>query len=94
METEAARDFERVWLLRVQRPDLKILADFRRDNRAPFQPLFKQFNLLRGSLEIFGAELVAIDDAKFKASTLREPAPAAHYECAEKFSRSRYCRRL
>ena len=67
LEAEAARDLEGVWLLRGVRPDFKTLADFRRDNRAAFMPLFKNFNLLRRSLDLFGAELVAIDGSKFKA---------------------------
>jgi transposase len=68
LEAEAARNLEVVWLLRGLRPDFKTIADFRRDNRAAFQPLFKQFNLLCRSLDLFGAELVAIDGAKFKAA--------------------------
>ena len=54
--------------LRGLRPDFKTIADFRRDNRAAFKPLLRHFNLLCRSLDLFGAELVAIDGAKFKAS--------------------------
>jgi len=68
LEAEAARNLEVVWLLRGVRPDFKTIADFRRDNRAAFKPLFKNFNLLCRSMDLFGAELVAIDGAKFKAS--------------------------
>ena len=68
LEAEAARNLEVVWLLRGLRPDFKTLADFRRDNRAAFKPLLRHFNLLCRSLDLFGAELVAIDGAKFKAS--------------------------
>jgi hypothetical protein len=68
LEAEAARNLEVVWLLRGVRPDFKTIADFRKDNRAAFKPLFKDFNLLCRSLDLFGAELVAIDGAKFKAS--------------------------
>ena len=68
LEAEAARNLEGVWLLRGVRPDFKTIADFRKDNRAAFKPLFKNFNLLCRSLDLFGAELVAIDGAKFKAS--------------------------
>jgi transposase len=49
------------------RPDFKTIADFRKDNRAAFKPLFKHFNLLCRKLDLFGAELVAIDGSKFKA---------------------------
>jgi len=67
LEAEAARNLEIIWLLRGLRPDFKTIADFRRDNRAAFKPLFKNFNLLCRRLELFGAELVAIDGSKFKA---------------------------
>jgi transposase len=67
LEAEAARNLELIWLLRGLRPDFKTIADFRKDNRAAFKPLFKQFNLLCRKLGLFGAELVAIDGSKFKA---------------------------
>jgi transposase len=67
LEAEAARNLELIWLLRGLRPDFKTIADFRKDNRAAFKPLFKNFNLLCRRLGLFGAELVAIDGSKFKA---------------------------
>ena len=67
LEAEAARNLEVIWLLRRLRPDFKTIADFRKDNRAAFKPLFKHFNLLCRKLDLFGAELVAIDGSKFKA---------------------------
>src|SRR5256885_10130555 len=67
LEAEAVRNLELIWLLRGLRPDFKTIADFRKDNRNAFKPLFKQFNLLCRKLELFGAELVAIDGSKFKA---------------------------
>jgi transposase len=67
LEAETARNLELMWLLRGLGPDFKTIADFRKDNRAAFKPLFKQFNLLCRKLELFGAELVAIDGSKFKA---------------------------
>lgn len=67
LEAEAARNLELIWLLRSLRPDFKTIADFRKDNRAAFKPLFKQFNLLCRKMDLFGAELVAIDGSKFKA---------------------------
>lgn len=68
LEAEAGRNLELIWLLRGVKPDFKTIADFRKDNRAAFKPLFKQFNLLCRHLGLFGAELVAIDGSKFKAS--------------------------
>jgi transposase len=67
LEAEAGRNLELIWLLRGLRPDFKTIADFRKDNRAAFRPLFKQFNLLCRKLDLFGAELVAIDGCKFAA---------------------------
>lgn len=67
LEAEAARNLEVIWLLREVRPDFKTIANFRKDNRAAFKPLLKQFNLLCRRLELFGAELVALDGSKFKA---------------------------
>jgi transposase len=67
LEAEAGRNLELIWLLRGLRPDFKTIADFRRDNRACFAPLFQQFNLLCRRLDLFGAELVAIDGCKFAA---------------------------
>jgi transposase len=67
LEAEAGRNLELIWLLRGVKPDFKTIADFRKDNRAAFKPLFKNFNLLCRRMDLFGAELVAIDGSKFKA---------------------------
>jgi len=67
LAAEATRNLELIWLLRSLRPDFKTIADFRKDNRQAFKALFKNFNLLCRRLDLFGAELVAIDGAKFKA---------------------------
>jgi transposase len=75
LEAEAARNLEVIWLLRGLRPDFKTIADFRKDNRSAFKPLFQQFNLLCRRLDLFGAELVAIDGSKFKAGN----NPRRHY---------------
>jgi len=67
LEAEAKRNLELLWLLRSIAPDFKTIADFRKDNRPCFKGVLKQFNLLCRKLELFGAELVAIDGSKFKA---------------------------
>lgn len=67
LEAEATRNLELIWLLRGLRPDFKTIADFRKDNRAVFKGVFREFNLLCRKLELFGAELVAVDGSKFKA---------------------------
>src|SRR5256714_15176440 len=67
LEAESQRNLELMWLLRTIHPDFKTIADFRKDNRQWFKSVFKQFNLLCRKLDLFGAELVAIDGSKFKA---------------------------
>jgi len=67
LEAEAKRNVELMWLLRNIAPDFKTIADFRKDNRACFKGVLKQFNLVCRKLDLFGAELVAIDGSKFKA---------------------------
>jgi transposase len=67
LEAEATRNLEVIWLLGGLRPDFKTIADFRKDNRAAFQPLFRNFNLLCRRAGLFGAELMAIDGSRFKA---------------------------
>jgi transposase len=49
------------------RPDFKTIADFRKDNLKGLKGLFRQFVLLCKELDLFGAELIAIDGSKFKA---------------------------
>src|SRR5438552_18434041 len=79
LEAEAARNLEVVWLLRGVRPDFKTIADFRKDNKACFKGVLREFNLLCRQLELFGAELVAIDGAKFKAVN----SPKRHYSAEQ-----------
>jgi transposase len=67
LEAEASRNLEVIWLLKGLRPDFKTIADFRKDNRAAFKGVLRELNLVCRKLELFGAELVAIDGAKFKA---------------------------
>ena len=41
LEAEAGRNIEVIWLLRHLQPDFKTIADFRRDNRDAFRPVFR-----------------------------------------------------
>ena len=68
LEVETQRNLEVIWLMRWLQPDFKTLCDFRRDNGECFSRLFREFNLFCRTAGLFGAELVAIDGAKFKAS--------------------------
>jgi transposase len=67
LEAESHRNIEVIWLLRHLKPDFKTIADFRRDNRAAFRQVFRQFVLLCRQLDLFGRELVAVDGTRIKA---------------------------
>jgi transposase len=67
LERECQRNLEVMWLLGKLAPDFKTIADFRKDNAKAFKGVFRAFNLLCRELDLFGAELVAIDGTKLKA---------------------------
>lgn len=67
LELECSRNLELIWMLRTLKPDFKTIANFRKDNRSCFKRVLREFNLWCRKLELFGAELVAIDGSKFKA---------------------------
>src|ERR671938_2021525 len=67
LEAETCRNIEVIWLLRHLKPDFKTIADFRRDNRAAFKPVFREFVLLCRRLDLFGRELLALDGTRLKA---------------------------
>jgi transposase len=67
LEAETHRNVEVIWLLRHLKPDFKTIADFRRDNRNAFRPVFRQFVLLCRQLDLFGCELLAVDGTRIKA---------------------------
>ena len=71
LEAEAGRNIEVIWLLRHLRPDFKTIADFRRDNRAAFRQVFREFVLLCRQLDLFGRELLAVDGRASRRSTTR-----------------------
>ena len=67
LEAECHRNLEVLWLMGKLKPDHKTISDFRKDNRKALVGLFKEFNVLCRRLDLFGAELVAIDGSKIKA---------------------------
>ena len=67
LEAETQRNIEVIWLLRHLKPDYKTIADFRRDNRKAFCPIFRQFVLLCRQMDLFGKELLAVDGTRIKA---------------------------
>lgn len=71
LEREAGRNVEVMWLVRRLSPDHKTISDFRKDNAEALEGVFKEFVRLCKELELFGAQLVAVDSSKFKASNSR-----------------------
>jgi transposase len=67
LELESHRNIEVIWLLRSLKPDFKTIADFRRDNRAAFRSVFREFVLLCRRLDLYGRELLAVDGTRIKA---------------------------
>lgn len=72
LERESHRNLELRWLLRGQTPDHKTIADFRRDHRAGFKLVHRQFHLLCHELGLLGGELIAIDGTKLAGVNSRD----------------------
>ena len=71
LEKECHRNVEVMWLMKKLAPDFKTIADFRKDNVDCIKGVFKEFVYLCKSLDLYGAQLVAIDGTKFKAVNSR-----------------------
>src|SRR6202008_2369523 len=67
LEAETHRNIEVIWLLRHLKPDLKTIAEYRRDNRNAFRNVYRAFLLLCLQLDLFGRELLAVDGTRIKA---------------------------
>lgn len=67
LERLTHRNLEVIWLVKGLRPDHKTISEFRREHRAVFKQVFRQFNVMCRDLKLFGAEIVAIDGSIFKA---------------------------
>ena len=50
LERECHRNLEVIWLMKKLAPDLKTIADFRKDNVGCIKPVFKEFVYLCRSL--------------------------------------------
>jgi transposase len=72
LERECGRNLELRWLLRGQAPDHKTIADFRRDHRAGFKLVHRQFHLLCHELGLLGGELIAVDGTKLAGVNSRD----------------------
>lgn len=67
LERETHRNLEVIWLLRRLRPDHKTVAEFRRKHPKALKQVAREFVLLCRKLDLFGAQLVFVDGAKFRA---------------------------
>ena len=67
-------NLEIIWLIRKLKPDFKTICDFRKDNQQAIKKVCREFILLCRRLELFSAELVAIDGSKFRAVNSSERA--------------------
>src|SRR4028118_1507747 len=74
LEAETHRNLEVIWLLRGLKPDFKTIADFRRDNRAAFRPVFRALALLCRQLAPRGRHLPA-RHARASPRRRRPPRP-------------------
>ena len=72
LEAETHRNLEVIWLMRELRPDFKTIAAFRRDNRAAFKGVFRQFVRLCAELDLYGREVLAVDGTRLKAVNNRD----------------------
>lgn len=72
LEREAQRNVEVMWLMRRLTPDFKTIADFRRNNRQAIRNVSREFTLFCRQLDLFSADLVAVDGSKFKAVNRRD----------------------
>ena len=71
LEKECHRNVEVMWLMKKLAPDFKTIADFRKNNVECIKGVFKEFVYLCKSLDLYGAQLIAIDGTKFKAVNSR-----------------------
>lgn len=67
LEREAYRNVEVMWLLGRMTPDHKTISDFRAAHPAALRQVFREFTVVCRRLDLFGAELVAIDGSKLRA---------------------------
>ncbi|SEO95831.1 Transposase [Methylobacterium sp. ap11] len=72
LERQTQRNIELMSLTGRPMPDLKTLADFRKDNGPAIQATYTQFVVLCRRLNLFSKAVVAIDGSKLKAVNNRD----------------------
>jgi transposase len=71
LERETHRNVEVMWLIAGLRPTYKTIADFRKDNAGALKATHRDFVLLCQELDLYGAELVAIDGSFFRGNVAK-----------------------
>ena len=77
LEQETQRNVELMWLRRRLTPDVKTIADFRRDHPRALKGVCRECILLCRRLNLFGGQLLAIDGSKFRAVHARDRSSTA-----------------
>jgi transposase len=72
LERETQRNIELMWLTGRLMPDVKTIADFRRDNGPAIRAACAQFVVLCRELNLFTRAVVALDGSRFKAVNNRD----------------------
>jgi transposase len=67
LEQECNRNLEVMWLVGGLKPDHKTISDFRKNNAPAFKKVVRQLVRLCREMDLFGAELLAVDGTKIKA---------------------------
>jgi hypothetical protein len=67
LERECGRNLELIWLTGRRKPDVKTIADFRRDNGPAIRKVCRQFVALCRNMSLLDGDVVAIDGSGFKA---------------------------
>lgn len=71
LEREAQRNLELIWLLEGLTPSYKSIADFRKDNAQALTAANRDFVMLCKQLDLYGAELVALDGSYFRGNVAK-----------------------
>lgn len=74
LERECHRNLEAIWLMKNLTPDHKTIANFRKDNAHVIKAVFKEFVQFCKNLDLYGAELIALDGSKFIAQNSKDKA--------------------
>lgn len=73
-ERECSRNIELIWLSGNLKPDHSTLANFCKDNAYPLKSVFREFNSLCRSLDLFDFKIFAFDGTKIKANCSKKRA--------------------